>query len=226
MLLYDSREGNIDIYTLKAKKEELKNYKKNILLRLKQEDLFYTFKTNYETFLNKFNYAKNINFNYNNEKKLKHWFELYKTKELNSDDFEIQKSIIDKYIEGEYNLLIPTKTIKKHIYNESENSVYYFLKPEKGKTIKKHNQERTFEIKNMINLPKKLYLLHLIEQGIFYDLIKEDIEEQLKLFDLSFSKRISINNSNDIYSISSICNNTKKIENDSKILKKIVRYGI
>lgn len=48
------------------------------------------------------------------------------------------------------------------------------------------------EINNLINLPKSLYLLQLLQHGQYGRLLFEDITRQLSLFDIEYLKKVKI----------------------------------
>ena len=57
MLLYDKKDESIDVYSIDAKIEELKQFKKNILQSSKDEPLFYYLRTNSLSTIKQFNRA-------------------------------------------------------------------------------------------------------------------------------------------------------------------------
>lgn len=207
MLLYDKNGISLDIYIMNPKFKEIKKYKEKELKQINQEELYYIFKT---SSIESLNSRKII---LSNEKKST-------IEQLKLFDIKEQKKIVEEYIEGKYRFILPTRVIKMN----KDNNKYYFLNTNRKKTISKRN-ENDYELKNIINLSKNLYLLQLLEQGMFRELINEDISQQLKLFDISLVKTIIINNNEKIVSFGLSADYNKQIlskkEFKTKILRKI-----
>lgn len=202
MLLYDRKDSSIDVYTMRPNNEKIREYKKNVL---EEDNLFYSFKTNYYEIITIFKRKKEFKI-----LNIDNYFKIEKMVDINDYDKDIQNKIIEDYIDGKYTFICPKKTFLINRDNYFDKKIYYFLESQRirRKTL---NKNRIYEIKNILNLPKKLYLLQLLEQGRFKELENEDIDDLLELFDISFSKNISTTDFNNINSITV----------DKKIKKKI-----
>lgn len=228
MLLYDKKDDSIDIYTLQARQEELKKYRKEVLQGYDTSSLFYCLKTGVESIAK--NFLKGGDFDIcdvdsRGWRKLDSGWSLIDrmSKKVSDSDIEIQKKILEKYIEGEYSSLVPSRVYDTTVEHVEYYDKYLFLKPEKIKEI--WNSIIFWQINNMLNLPRNLYLLQLIELGRFEQLTKENIKEQLQLFDIDYSKRVKVSEIEELLSTSLVSGKIedviKKAKVGSKILQKI-----
>lgn len=221
MFIYDKKENSIDIYSIEAKKEALKNFRKSVIQKHKNEDLFYCLETNSEETIKQFNVARSIDIrllDYNHIDFLDHrlWSSI--------TQLHPKKYILERYIDGEYDELVPTKTFEFIWKDDLICEIHHLIKPEVEKVVFQNTHGKVWEINNMINLPRNLYLLQLLLQGRFEDLTSEDISRQLQLFDINYLKNIKLDNIREILETGlvrgTIEDTINKAEIGSKILKK------
>lgn len=197
MLIYDRKDNSIDIYTMNPKVEELKRYRKNVIKRQKIEEMFYSLKTNCQNTLIKFNTYEDIDIkflDYDNDNAIEigYWSKLRPMGKVEPYEKEIQQEIIEKYIEGGYDSTKPVKIFEYAWEDDIANELNRLVKTESEKIIHRNSQGNVWEIKNLINLPKNLYLLQLLQQGKYGRLILENITRQLSLFDIEYLKSVNI----------------------------------
>lgn len=230
MLLYNKKDSEIDIYHMEPKKEKLKKYREKLLK--KQDLIFYELKTNSEDAMKRLVDWADVDImliNYDNPSQWSHLKPDDKRKKqkkkLKKDGYEqrqIQKDIIKKYINGEYSTLKPTR-VYEYICDDVNRTLHKFLKPDNASFIS--NGQDIWQIKNMMDLPEKLYLLQLLQLEDFEKLIFEDITKQLQLFDINYWKSVKTNDISGMIEtglVSGTIDDTmKKVETTSKILQKV-----
>lgn len=197
MLIYDQKGNNIDVYTMNPKVEELKKYRRNVMRRQKIEDMFYSLKTNCPNTINKFNTNEDIDIkflDYDNDTVIEtgYWSRLRPMKDVEPYEKEMQQEIIERYIEGVFDSIRPVKVFDYNWEDDITTELNRLLTTEHEKIVNIHSRGNTWEVKNIINLPKSLYLLHLLQHGQYGRLIFENITKQLSLFDIEYLKSISI----------------------------------
>lgn len=197
MLIYDRKGNSIDIYTMNPKVEEVKRYRKSVIRRHKTEIMFYTLRTNCKDTIANFNEGGEIDIkllNYDKDTiiEVSPWSSLESLGNLEPSEVETQQEIIERYIEGEYDSVNPVKTFDYNCKDDIFTELNRLLKTESEKIVTKNSQGNIWEIKNIINLPKSLYLLQLLQQGKYGRLISENITRQLSLFDIEYLKSVNI----------------------------------
>lgn len=201
MLIYDRKGNNIDVYTMNPKVEELKRYRKNVMRRQKTEDIFYRLKTNCPDTIERIRRWSNIDIkllNYDEDTIIvvrlgvKPWSKFQLMGNVEPCEKKVQQQIIERYIEGEYDSINPLKVLNCNWNDVKCDEFNRLLQTEGARIVIKNSQGNVWEIKNMINLPRSLYLLHLLQQGKYGELISENITRQLSLFDIEYLKSISI----------------------------------
>ncbi len=181
MFLYDKKDNSIDVYSLSRNAQGIRDYKIEQMGRIPVERCLYT-----EEVVSSFQdvptlFKKNLDLNIvakseliGKDKSIKYntdlddcahlleWF--YSDKCVNRPVARVQDTKKLMY------LLIASNDIRSI--------------EENGKVIKR--------IEDIIEIPKSLYLLQLIEQEKFSMINGEDISEQLGLFDYSYINNISV----------------------------------
>ena len=217
-MLYEYKNGYLTSYTLKEKKDQIKEYKINVLKKNNKEILFYDFNTNNIETKNDFENSKDLDirdFDYDisigkNEKN--DYCEI-----IPSENRKEQEKYIEKYINGKYD-----KLSISNVYDEEGYILYNFLKPETSEIYITKNKINIYTIKNMINIPKSLYLLNLLQNEQYQSLIGENIDRQLQLFDLKTNySSLYILTDNSLTENVKRKDILKKAKTDEKILKKI-----
>ncbi len=219
MLIYErnDKDKSIDIYTMEVRKEKMKKFKKKVLKYI-DEPLFYHLKTNDDSVLNRIASldVKNDFLNYSNHNT---WSQLALMEKIKEEDIKRQEEILNKYINGDYDSLIPSR-----IYDK-DGDICRLLKIEDIEVLGSNNKGSICEIKNMLNLPRKLYFLQLLLTGYFDRLVDEDIKEELELFKYGHFKNVCIRDIEEILATKLVegsieCVN-ETVEIGSKILQKL-----
>lgn len=232
MFIYDKRKDSIDVYSFTAKVEELKKYRETVIGSQNREELFYSLTTNsnYINFQIKNGNDSTLQFlKYFDGRIMENgWVKLLPMEDTSACTVQKQKEIIARYIEGEYDDFYIKNLFgsfrKGEIVQESKSLLIteeaVSKRSTQGSTI-----EIIWETKNIMELPKRLYLLYLLNRGEFSKLIDCDITEQLSLFDINYLRSININDIEDILSTGLLSGTMKdvikKAETGTKILRKI-----
>lgn len=98
----------------------------------------------------------------------------------------------------------------------------YLLVASNYNHIREENNKITMKVDDIIEIPKSLYLLQLLQQQKFSTIINEDLSEQLNLFDFSYINNITleeIKKMNACGATNNIYSNINKSNNDKHILK-------
>lgn len=234
MLIYDRKDTEIDIYSIEANTEKIKDYKKRIIDSLDEDELFYKLTTNSSCFISqttiKDNLFQPLFFSNGVFIDNKVWLKLIRMKDTFSYDSQRQKEIIEKYIEGEYDNLNIKSIIERiskggSIYKNHSLLLVENFSPTRN-TIGDF-REVLFEYNNVVDLPKKLYLLYLLQHGEYERLISEDITEQLSLFDIYYLKSVSMSDIKEMIDTGlfsdTLLDIDKKSNVGSKVLQKVKR---
>ncbi len=218
MIILDKNNGGIDLYTITAKKEELKRYREEIL-NLKKRNYFYYLISKKEKVLKQFANSSEIDYaNIGNNKNLVALL----TKLFNYNgkyDETIQQYInendlIDRYLQG----FKDRRPVVK-ITNTPNGKNFYYLTNDVSQI-----DYNAWILREVMELPKELYLLHLLLLGKFDKLQDEPISEQLDLFDINHYKTFTENDLKDLID-AGLMQNTyedimKKAALDAHILQK------
>ena len=231
MLLYDRKDNSIDIYSICANEEKIKEYKKSIISCLDIDELFYQLTTNNSYIKSQFvdsdNLSQPLFFSNGVIMGNKGWIKLVPMKDTSSYNYQNQKELIEKYIEGEYDNLSIKSVIENRTGSNNLYKNYELLLVENF--IEKRNAISTFrkawsECNNVINLPRKLFLLYLLQHGEYGRLVFENINEQLTLFDIEYLKSVSIIDIKNMLGTGlfsdTLTDIDNKANNGSKILQK------
>ena len=229
MLIYDQKGNNIDVYTMNPKVEELKKYRRNVMRRQKIEDMFYSLKTNCKETIESISRGsevdiKILNFDKDSITGERLWSNLQLMGNVEPCEKEVQQEIIEKYIDGVYDSVKPVKVSDCNWDDLKCVELNRLLKTSGARIVTKNSQGNVWEIKNMINLPRSLYLLHLLQQGKYGELISENITKQLSLFDIEYLKSVNILDIKDMIETGlvsgTLFNAVEKANIGSKILQK------
>lgn len=229
MWLYEKKNDEIGIYTIEAQKEKLMQYRKAILENRKGDDLFYSLITGDKHTIHKFQETDKIDIRsleYDNDSN----FSVLRPMQGESE--EMKSIILQSYIEGMFDSLESKRVVKRYpasycldwVYERKwiETDMYYFLTPEQHQMIGRNSIADVYAIKHMLNLPRNLYLLQLLQTGQFEKLSSENIQEQLQLFDIHYLKRLNIEDLEEMIAsriiTESIDDINERIEASSKIL--------
>ena len=176
MFFYYKKENCIEVYYIVPKSENLKKYRKSELKKVKEEKLFYLFKSNEKNIIKLFKDRKSVNIKNLNSDELF----IKEVSILNPNNFiriETRDKLIESYIEGKFSYVHPIE-----IFEDGKNSkkqLQFLLAPDNMRI-----QDGVLNIENILNLPRSLYILQLFEIRKFELLQNEDITKYLKLFNI------------------------------------------
>lgn len=183
MYLFTRNKGMIDVYKVSKDPELLKKYRQKILDKYQDQPIFYTLKTNVSGTVSEFKDSPSIDIesiSYTKEAPAK---KQYYSKLLESDSFDEstlvkQREVLNKYLNGEYSELIPSKVYRYDYQLRDDIELYYFIKPEH-----EIREPREWIFNNVIRLPRELFLLQLLEIDSINRIPSADeLDEQLTCF--------------------------------------------
>ena len=221
MNIFEKNNEKFDIYEIREKKEQIKEFKERILEEHKKRQLFYVLMTNRLENALKFNKGKTIDLNdinYSNVTmyEIGDWSKLTPIGKHSYKE-EQRDEILEKYINGVYDKLVPTEVIKGR-------SKYNFIKPENEKIVLRDSENKIYRIENLMDLPEELFLLQNLLSGNFSKVVDadEDISKQLSLFDIEYVKSIKVETLQELIDLGivdiNMMNLLKKISTNSKII--------
>ena len=119
MYLFSQNKNKIDVYEVVADTDKLKQYRKKILDTYQEHKLFYTLKSNLsETvfdFIDLFSInQREIEYVKETPKKKKYYSKLLLSTPIKRKERKIQKEVLEKYINGEYQALYPLVVYQFH----------------------------------------------------------------------------------------------------------------
>lgn len=246
MLLYDKKEKSLDVYDFNASQDSLANFRKNKIKPgpddiLDEIEIILIAKT--RIFQRKYSsygpkplfevYTKDdriLSANYADDCRDNGFSSCVEYHDLIKDSYN--ERLINCYINGH----LANRNVVRIEYPYGIK--YFLLKRKKYKCFYEHIPQsgddpnssyhvhfKDYIMKDIIQLPKSLYLLQLLEQERFKSLDKEDIAEQLALYTISKINEVSFEElqkmdacgiTQDGYS-----KTIQKADNDAYILKKI-----
>lgn len=216
MLIYQRQDDKIEIYDMKGKSEEIKKYRKGVISRHKNDDLFYSLKTNnlrtrkeFENFNEIFLYS--ISFDNYDPLDVSSYSEL-KLSEYRND-------ILERYLVGLYDGLEPINVFK--VNKLQKEIVHRFLRTS---DVEENdiNFHRIWEFNNLIDLPRELYILQLLLLGKFKELENENIRKQLSLFEVNHLKSVKLLEIKEMLETGLVSGSLENIENMASIGRKIL----
>ncbi len=239
MYIYDKKNDSIALYTIEAKKEELKRYKRKIIEENDKDLLYYlitTVETTKDRFVNSQELAisdivygpegtvpgkiqsnlikcggtKNIAY----LKKLCLRFQGIGWKDR-EHECEEQINLIEQYINGDFDNIPLLRIIEENMQD------FYLLRTEAAKIIMYGS---FWVVDNIIKLPRSLQILQLLLQGKYEKINDVEITDQLKLFNIDYYDSVRLNNIRDMH-ITESANDSyesilEKVSCGSRILQK------
>lgn len=231
MLIYNKLEDSIDIYNMEAKTEEIKKYRKRILNKCQKEEvLFYYLRTNCLDTMKSLKAVSNIDIRslvYDNSTPLDYGThsDLFEVQNTNLD--EDQEEILEAYVNGYYDQLPITKVFEFNWKTEEDEELFRFLKPNDYHVSSTNSHGNVYEMDDLLNLPRNLYLLQQLLQGRYSHVSDENITKLLKLFEFEFKKNIKLKEIEEILETGLISGTIdqviKKAETSSKVYQKAKR---
>lgn len=204
MYLYDKKGNNIDIYSFEPTKKDLVEYRARLLQQKDPKDLFYKFETTSKTITNRFLNGDELDF-HSIQKEDKSsdcsdwWAQLgkdtydctypYKSKKVE------QQELIQKYINGDFSTIIPTRIFEFIPQDDSADYINNFLVTTPPTEIYSNVEKRKYySLENIIDLPTKLCTLQLLQNGRFKQVLYNnlDFQEQLELFKIKRLNTVSV----------------------------------
>ena len=222
MIILDKKENSIDIYTMKAQNEELKRYRNSIMRKHQNESHFYQLMTNSDKTIENLNKSREVdtkflNYGLSDKSNDRIWAVLKVMDNVTFDVLKKQDEILKKYINGDYDDLLPTR-VYEFVWEDELD--LYLLKTEPAKKL--YGNE-ILEMNNLLSIPKKLYLLQLLQLGEFNKLASENINGLLNLFDINYEKNIKIENINDALLMLLDSKNTEEVITKANVGTQILK---
>lgn len=221
MRIYCKGENDIDVYLMIEKdSNELRKFKEEVLKNKNIE--LYSLTTNSQSTFKKFDKEDYLDFRYLNyqNKNLDNGSNYGEFSRLSCDNCITDPKehfVLKEYIADKHSIKIMPKRI------HGDYRPYYLLETP-YKSLFDIKERKVYVIRDLINLPKQLYLLHLLYNEKFGELVDEDIESQLKLFEFEFLKSIKLSDIRELIYIGLINDSEhkilKKAEIGNEILKK------
>lgn len=230
MLLYENHGKKIDVYSFIPDEKALIDYRRENINKQNIDDLFYCFETTNETIKNRFVNADELDTRFLEHNSKDWWAEIKQQRFMSKSKELIQKEILEKYINGEFSQVIPTRTfisdggtdcyLKNYLTTGNPTSTY--------SNIEKRN---IYTIENLISLPNNLCALQLLLNGEFSKILGSwlDYSEPIQFFQAIKESEI---NSDELKKILmfNLVNMTydevnNKIETTTKILQKVKKIG-
>ena len=224
MFLYDKRSNVIDIYDLKSDPEEIENYRKEKMQLLPADKQIFRakqvcYRNRKEPLFEEMEDSLDSNFNSH----------VIADRKIPSDtsyhlilpEFNLlgKELLLDNYYKGKY---IDRKTAVI-LY---QNFKYFLLTERKYDKCK--NDDYTYQMRNIIQIPQILYALQLLEQEKYDLFLKQDVNhkellslfQKVKLGEISEEELLNI----DRYGITDKAYDRviEKVNNDKKLVKRII----
>lgn len=184
MYLYGENDDQIEVFEMEPNKKKIAEFKKEEMESIPQEERVITAKTNSDGMRMLSNrdigeqvYEKKLNQNHSGL-----WggnsFHCMETHTTDEKENKRQQKLLKRYYDGDFTE-DPVVLLKREAHDLKV--LKYLLLTEKQ--YFRHGD--ILAMKNIISIPKSLYLLQLLEQGNFYHAADEDIQRQLETFDIS-----------------------------------------
>lgn len=241
MYIFDKKDESIDVYTMSAKLKAIRDYKESVLENNTSGSLIYTMVTNDEEGVKRFESASEIpfdriSFEASSPDHLKAWIwshfigqsgtrSMAELKALLSSELAASQDnisvtmdrirLLNNYINGTFD---DRPTVR--VTNVPGNDNYYFLRTE--------DFDRSFStsplvISNLINLPKELYILQLLLQGKFDQVVDERVLSQLAFFDIDYYRSFSIEDIEALYNTGLVSGSYEDTIHNAEIGSSVLR---
>lgn len=228
MFLYKSNGEKIDVYSLKPDERALIEYRRENIGKQNIDELFYYFETTNKTIKNRFVNAEELDSRFLEHNSEDWWAEIKQQRSMSIAKELIQKEILEKYINGEFSQVVPTRTfipdggtdcyLKNYLVTEEPNIVY-------------SNIGKIYIIENLISLPNNLCALQLLLNGKFSSILGTwlDYSEPIQFFEAIKETEISSDELKKISQLDLVDETydkiKDKIEITTKILQKVKKIG-
>jgi hypothetical protein len=228
MFLYEKKESAVNVYSLEAKKDALKEYRKQILVKEKLNELFWLLEIDSKNILDRFIREDEIDIGFlrENDNNSSWWSNfqpqdsknatLTKTKEI------LYQGIVNKYINGE----LADKDITIAFIPDGGVDCYLgsYMQIDNPITIDSTESKKYYRLENIMKLPTELLVLHLLETGKFDAILRYgfDFNKQISLFEIDKVDSIDYEEINKMINFG-LLNNARKIENTINVTEKILK---
>lgn len=224
MYIYNINKNTLEVYKLKANLADIIKYKKEQMKQIEEDKQILYVETYsgifgetilFEEYINSSNQDP-ISIEEANKEKPDRVGKYHKLLYSNPNSIERQ-TLLEEYYSGKLTNcnVIKIKDVNKIRYLLLKNSKY-------EKSTTKHTCKI---LKEIIEIPKSLYLLQLLEQGQFQLLEEVDITEQLGLYTIELFRKINLDELENIdlceLSENVYQNAINKSKNSNHILKRI-----
>lgn len=190
MYLYEKDKNIVNVYELKEKRDRLFDFKRKEMEKNGKEELVYSIFSNNLRDIHKFELSSEYDMNdfikkCNTFFKHKNGLKLCANRYFMRDNINNIDGLLYQLYSGDYDLY--GYEVKKIFDKDTNDIKKYFLQTTSERKI--HKPERfvgesyAIELPNILSIPESIYLLKLLRQQKFYDLVDKNIYEQLSLYD-------------------------------------------
>lgn len=224
MYLYEKDDNKIKVYSMEPNIDKIFDYKNKEISKIHLKDRTLKFVTNKPIKnIEKTTYINNLvidlpkkELEYNKRK-------FFRTEyhEMRNDRLYIINGIIEGYKERVSN---DSNIIRVFDYDNKLHMLKYIKYLLVGQEyIKKSEDKNIFELTNVINIPESLYLLEMLCRGNFDMIRDKNVQEQLKLFDISYVDEIHVDEFKKAKNYELLQDGYEKIINNAEETNKIFK---
>lgn len=228
MLLYENNGHKVDVYSFVPDEKALVDYRRDNIK--KYNNLFYCFETTSETIKNRFESADELDTRFLEHSSEEWWSEIKQQKFLPKSKELQQQEILEKYINGEFSKIIPTRTfipdggtdcfLKNYLVTGTATCTYSNIE-----------QKNIYTLENLLSLPNNLCALQLLLNGEFSKILGTwlDYSEPIKFFKAIKESEVSSDELKRIIDLGLVDETYEKVKNKinttTKILQKVKKIG-
>ncbi len=227
MYLYEHNGKHIDVYAFISDEKSLIEYREENIKKQNIDELFYCFTTTNERLKQCFVNADDFDIRYL-ELDFDNWWVDIKGQRATSETKElIQKEILERYINGKFSQVIPTRTF---IPTDGNDCYFdnYLVTEQPTNTYSSIEKKKVYKIDDLLSLPDNLCALQLLLNGEFARILRTNLDysEPLQFFKVIKEAEISLDNLKQIinYKLMNETYNDEveyKIDTASTILQKV-----
>ncbi len=181
MFLYEKNDKNIDVFSLSRNAQNIRDYRIEQMKKIPLDRRCLYTEEIYSGNGGPILFEKNLKSHIFSKEEL-----IGKNKSLNyNTDLEDCSDLLQRFYSDKY--------INKSVARvDFENKLRYLLIVSNYVNFRKVNGKEIMRIEDIIEIPKSLYLLQLLEQKKFSLIAKDDISEQLNLFDFNYVNSLTL----------------------------------
>ena len=188
MLLYEEKNGHIDIYTWEGKEEDKRQFREEQIKKIPKKNRIYTAMTKvpYESIPLLENYTRapfNKNILFESEINTSKEEPFYHSLEL--EEYQKYEKLVDLYFSGKWQ-------DRNAVAVQYKKKLRYFLLTSWFyETLKKEKKGRICKMNGLIELPESLYLMQSLEQQDYAFLQGRNIKELLSIYHFQKQNEVS-----------------------------------